>query len=189
MEKDFFFEGFINNLYSIEVGQNPTLKYHFTIDEDAYTLEDMKRTYGIGDGTREYHSIQYVSNLPNYLLITTAHISKHKADGYQIIYDKTKKEVFSTSNNYSCVDSESKYDESPYFINNDLFGLSPVIVGLFPENTFSSYTISMDDISDSYLKCLRELNVLMPEKRDELADIIEGYTGEELPLLVLLHYK
>jgi hypothetical protein len=29
----------------------------------------------------------------------------------------------------------------------------------------------------------------MPEKRDELADMIEGYTGEELPLMVLLHYK
>lgn len=186
----YFFEGFINNLYSIELGQKPTLKYHFTIDEDAYTLEDMKRPYGIGDGTREYHSVRFVTDLPNHLIITTEHLSKHKASVYQVIYDKTKKVAFSTSNNYGCVDSESKYNELPYFINNDLFGLSPVFVGFFPEETFSISLISIDaPYSDTNLKCLRELNVLMPEKRDELADIIEGYTGEELPLLVLLYYK
>lgn len=186
---NFFFEGFIDTLYSIEFGQEPKAKYHFTIDEDAFTLEDMTGPYSITDG-REYHSVSFVADLPKHLLITTEHNSKDKANVYQVIYDKTKKEAYSLINNYTCYTPSHNYDECTYSINNDLFGLSLYWIGRFSEKTCSSSTISLDiSSSKTYLKCLRELNVLMPEKLNELADMIEGYTGEENPLLVLLHYK
>ena len=59
-----------------------------------------------------------------------------------------------------------------------------------PGQNLSIYPIYLSNASSiTDLECLRKMDVLLPEKRDKLADMIESHTGEELPILVLLHYK
>lgn len=50
--------------------------------------------------------------------------------------------------------------------------------------------IRLGRVSDMIdLECLSQKKVKLPKKRDQLVDLIENVTGEELPLLVLLKMK
>lgn len=186
--KNFFFENFVDTVYSIDIGQKPKAEYHFTITENRYTLDDL-RGKAKNNYDREFNSVNFVTDLPYYSLITTLQISSTQMEMRQLIYDKKEMEAFLPMINSNC-DTSSLYRDDYYCISNDLFGYNPVWLGAFPGQNLSIYPIYLSNASSiTDLECLRKMDVLLPEKRDKLADMIESHTGEELPILVLLHYK
>lgn len=184
-----FFESFINNIYALDALPEPVLRYHLIIDEDAYTLEDMTVPLLRTSSDRRFHSVINVTNMPDHLLITTEHNTKNEVNIYQFLYDKEEKETCLLQNDFDCYKPTGKLDKLMYSFHNDLFGI-PVPLGYFSENTFSTTMLSMDYLAEMIdLKRFQELDVMLPDKRDELVNMIEGCTEEHEPLLVLLHYK
>ena len=131
--KNFFFENFVDTVYSIDIGQKPKAEYHFTITENRYTLDDL-RGKAKNNYDREFNSVNFVTDLPYYSLITTLQISSTQMEMRQLIYDKKEMEAFLPMINSNC-DTSSLYRDDYYCISNDLFGYNPVWLGAFPGKT------------------------------------------------------
>ncbi|MCD6333419.1 MAG: hypothetical protein J7L89_09110, partial [Bacteroidales bacterium] len=73
---------------------------------------------------------------------------------------------------------------------SDVFGLTEtLIINYSPNGNFIASPIYSGRINEVELNCLKTKKVLLPKKRDQLAGMIEGFTGEELPVLALLYLK
>jgi len=182
---DLYYEGFTDTLYSISPGEEPSPKYHFTIDKNRYTL-DFMTWKDQSKKPKDFTFVLAAYDFPRYLLFRTHSFW----DPYQMVYDKKKKVAFTTDDG-NCCDTASYYDYESHNITNDLFGYQPI--GLrhqSPNLNLLVYSLSLERAQEKTdLECFRKRKVRLPEKRDELADMIENFSGEELPLLVLMYLK
>jgi len=107
----------------------------------------------------------------------------------ELIYDKRKKTAFTTSGTPSC--DTTSYKTEIHKVSNDIFGLNSItLMNYSAELNLTVYPVDLVRVSEEFdLDCLRQKRVLQPKKRDQLLDMVENQTGEELPVLVLMHLK
>ena len=81
--------------------------------------------------------------------------------------------------------------EEEMAIENDIFGIEPVYFGEYQTGSdFWILNVSVEEAQMSRdLDCLKKLKVTQPEVRDRIVQIARNSTGEEGPVLVLMHRK
>ena len=180
----YFFEGFTDTIFSINVGSNPKAKYHFSIQDNPYTLEH--QTAGNSPNTnRDFTRVFRVLELSDYLLITVL-----TDENFVMLYDKEKKEAYLPIEGIKC-DTSTRRPSTSHYIQNDLFGYNKLgLTNYQPDQNIIVSQIHLERISDRIdLECLTRKKVKYPRKRDQLTDMIERSTGEELPLIVIMTVK
>lgn len=152
--------------------------YNFYYSEDGIT----EKLFQNRKKWTDHYFIWNVNDLPGYLI---ANGSLKGGGEFKIIYDKQYKESFSIPVNNSCSELNS-----PNF-ENDIFGFEHISFYSYqPESNITVVPIQMEYMRKKVdLDCLRKKVVKNPELRNKIADKIENFTGEENPLILLLHLK
>jgi len=181
----FYWESFIDLVYSIKLGDEPQPVYHINKDGTGQPFDYLNGRDRSRSGL-DYNIIVGITDLPRYLLFAMY----NDFDGLnQLIYDKRRREAFKNNDLSNCFSYLVKGSESTFW-DNDIFGYPKIFIDFyFPDQNFIISPVYLDRFDPIELECLKEVNVLKPEKRDHLVQLIENSTGEELPLLVILHSK
>ena len=178
-----YWEGFVDTIFSINLGQKPKPKYHFNLEGTGRSLGFLTGQDRRKEG-QQYNSISGILEFSDYLFFVL-----YNEGRYPMVYDKKRKDAFTLADDQDCVFSSSHEYRSARWDNN-IYGFPNVPLNYyFPDQNMVASYIDLGSISHEDLECMKRKNVKLPEKRDQLVKMIESYTGEELPLLVLLHYR
>lgn len=178
-----FWESFVDTLYEMKIGDEFKPKYYFEMNGTGLSLSFLKGEDMLSKGT-DFNLILDIADLSDYLLF-----SLFDNGLFQIVYDKKKMEAFTFSNMDNCISKSVINYEAPIW-TNDIFGLSKLLMNAyFPKQNLIAAPIYVDRINATDLQCLRRAKVKFPFKRDQLTNLIENFTGEELPIIALLYLK
>jgi len=181
----YFCEGLNDTVYYINPTGEIAPRYHLNITEDQVEEETYRESIQGQSRFDGKNFIWGVYDLPDQLF---AYGMRKGGSTFLLCYDKDNQEAFSCQYRDPC--DTTSYEKRP-FIQNDLFGLEPIYFrSIQPNDGFvvMDYTPwrKQDEID---VDCFRELDVLDPGIRDQIADKIENATGEESKTLILLHLK
>ena len=179
-----FWESYWDTVYYINSAGQAQAKYHFNITKNQWPKKYLA-DYSI---TRlhfeEFTTVTGIHDLPDHLLIVV------RDNGFNyLVHDKTNGETYTMTNPNKCFSSDEIKPGGS--IEDDLLGFERLGPGtyipdqkLFVVRTNPSYMLGGNDI-----ECLKKKKVLFPEKRDFLIDYAQKATGEEGPLLIIMHAK
>jgi len=179
----YFWEAYTDTLYYIDINKDPRPQYHFLLDKKQAPLDYYKGKLQ-APGINDYYKIGGVTDIKDYLIAWTI-LDKP----YNIVYDKRKKESFSVSSPFECINTSNTWFTHGW--DNDVFGIDGVWLSKYnKENNYVITILYLERFVDNGdLQCIRDKKVKMPEKRDQIVEMIENSTGEELPLIVLMYLK
>lgn len=182
-DKVIYWEGYKNIAYSISLKGEPKPLYHFKITEGGYSRDYLTRK-DRNISQLEFNFLTNMIDLPNHVLL-----KGFTGEAVDIVYDKKEMEAYSATTPFNCSNLQSSTFKGSW--NNDLFGFEPFSIRTvnYEENLLVSYIKLSRAETTTDIDCLRKLDVKLPKKRDQLANMIENYTGEELPVIVLLDMK
>ena len=134
--------------------------------------------------TYDYNEVLEVHDLPNYLL---ARVYKKSDECFIIVHNKDSKESFSVKSHKDCI-TEKNYWPS---IENDLFGVEPIIIGRYnPQLNLFFTTFTDNSLYKIDYDCVLEKDVKMPAIRDSIVKKMQNHpTSEENSILVIMHLK
>jgi len=181
----FYWENFVDTLYNIALDIKPRPEYYFVIGGNAPSLSFLKGQDRTKNGL-EFNSVFGISDLSNYLLFNLL----NNGTIYQIVYNKKNQELFCLSEKPSCENSPNGLLQIQSW-DNDLFGYDKVWMNrYFPNENFMVYPINLEEaLENTNLECLKNKDVLLPARRDQLVKLIGDSDGNELPVLVILFLK
>jgi hypothetical protein len=161
-------------VFELKIKNNPLTAELFSNDDYVAQRDEMKR--------RTY--IWSTCNLPDYLIANGYSFARKP---FLLVHDKRAGKSFSIPVANPCYRSESKRPS----IENDIFGIEPVYFGEYQTGSdFWILNVSVEEAQMSRdLDCLKKLKVTQPEVRDRIVQIARNSTGEEGPVLVLMHRK
>lgn len=177
-------ESFVDTVYSVDLGEKPKPKYYINMDGNGHSI-DFLTGRDMTTPNSGFYSAGVFADLPDFLVF----LLYNNDNLNQIIFNKKKKIAFTLNDQKNCNSTRiNNYD--PPIWNNDLFGFPKVLIqSYFPKQNLVAFPIYIEEVSPADLECMQKVNVLLPEKRDQLTEMIKSYTGEELPLLTLMHVK
>ena len=182
-DKIIYWEGYTNIAYSISLNNEPKPLYYFKIKKGGYSMDYLKRK-DRNISQLEFYFLTNMIDLPNHLLL-----KGFTGEAVDIVYDKKEKEAYSATTPFNCSNLQSSTLKGSW--NNDLFGFEPFSIRTvnYEENLLVSYIKLSRAETTTDIECLRKLDVKFPKMRDRMADMIQNYSGEELPVVVLLEMK
>lgn len=180
----YFWETYKDTVYQYFQDGSSTPKYLFNIEKNGFTTKFLREITNT-DTFGNYTFVMAVSFLPDYLI---AYMSE-RDDLIPVYYKLSTGETFSVGRTMTC-DKTNSSDELYSSMENDIFGIEFSYLGTYiPEQNLCAYQHYWD-LSDSYdTDCLRELDVIRSDIRDQLIEMSENPKDDQGLVLVLLHLK
>jgi|GEM_PF-1580020 len=179
-----FWERFVDTLYSFSLQSQPKALYYFNLGGTGQTLNFLTGREVFKTGF-DFNLIIGPVDLPDYFIFIFCSNDRLQP----MILDKKTNEAFAVQRSRNCIEAEA----GPEIISvweNDVFGIPQIILSsYYPEFGFITSPMYIEDVWPLDKSCLKNLNVLKPDKRDQVIQYLDSYTGAENPLLLLLHVK
>ena len=178
-----YWERFVDTIYSIDnrITEKPT--YYLDMNETGYTLDFLTGRNMTKSG-KDFNRVSLNADLPGFLIFTL-----QENGSSPIIYDKKSGEAFTPSDQKK---QNLSYDKGRHnhIWDNDIFGFPKLYLrSYFPNQNLLTSIVYLARVSPADLEYTKSKNVISPIKRDQMSKIIQDYSGEELPLIVLLKVK
>ena len=179
---NYYWENCIDILYSIQLSKKSQAKYYINMDGTGQSI-DYLTGRNLSKNGLEFNLVLSITDLPRYLLFALYNDFEGLS---QVIFDKKKFEAFKIDDQRGCFSSLPNGSEATLW-DNDIFGYPKIIIDFyFSQQNLLVSPINLERVSPTELECLKEMDVLNPEKRDHLVKMVESASGEELPLLVFM---
>lgn len=182
-EGPYYWESFSDTMYYLNDDMEAKPAYSFVITDHKYPLEVMKGGSRGSSDEENYYKLGGVTDLPGYLMAWGI-----LETSCWLVYDKKERDAFVVAEPVECQKPINTW--ITHWIRNDVYGLQTSIQNYHREENIMVdvvYPEWVPELSD--VDCIRELDVTHPEIRDELCDFVENWSGEELPVLVIMHLK
>ena len=178
----YYWETFTDTLFYLSSYSPPIPAYSFVIDKNKHTLKSLKDR-NMNQKDEDLYQIGGIIDLTKYLVCWC----KLETSCW-LIYDKKNQEAFVTYTSVECQKPINTWING--WIKNDVYGFQPSFQSQNPDNNTIATIFNPAYIeATTSVSCINDLEVTHPETRDQLVDFCQNYSGDELPILIIMHLK
>ena len=177
-------ENYWDTVYYINEKGQAQAKYHFQIEKNQWPKKYLTDYRVSKPHFDEFTTVSGIHDLPGFLIFTV----RNGRYNY-LVYDKAKNDTYTLTDPKKCFSAE--WNEIDGIIEDDLLGFERLGLGTYiPNQKLLVYQVNPSYLLSEYdVECLKKKKVFFPDKRDMLIEYAENATGEEGPLLIVMHLK